>query len=74
MKAERRILAIAAVALALGTAVAYYNTCSLGYDNANIISFNSEELKIFDFNIKYSELEELKEKISKYIPNDFITI
>lgn len=74
MKAERRILAIAAVALALGTAVAYYNTCSLGYDNANIISFNSEELKIFDFNIKYRELEELKEKISKYIPDDFITI
>lgn len=74
MKAERRILAIAVVALALGTAVAYYNTCSLGYDNANIISFNSEELKIFDFNIKYRELEELKEKISKYIPDDFITI
>ena len=46
----------------------------VGYDNANIISFNSEELKIFDFNIKYRELEELKEKISKYIPDDFITI
>lgn len=74
MKTERKILAVAAVALALGTAVAYYNTCSLGYDNANIISFNSEELKIFDFDIKYSELEELKEKISKYIPDDFITI
>ncbi|MGN0524293.1 MAG: hypothetical protein ACI4IG_08465 [Eubacterium sp.] len=74
MKTERRILAIAAVTLALGIAVAYYNTCSLGYDNANIISFNSEELKIFDFVIKYSELEELKEKISKYIPDDFITI
>lgn len=74
MKAERRILAVAALALMLGTAVAYYNTCSLGYDNANIVSFNSEEIKIFDYNIKFSEIEEIKDKISKYIPNDFITI
>lgn len=74
MKAERRILATAALALMLGTAVAYYNTCSLGYDNANIVSFNSEEVKIFDYNIKFSEIEEIKDKISKYIPKDFITI
>lgn len=74
MKAERRILAAAALALMLGTAVAYYNTCSLGYDNANIVSFNSEEIKIFDYNIKFSEIEEIKDKISKYIPKDFITI
>ncbi len=74
MKAERRILAAAALALMLGTAVAYYNTCSLGYDNANIVSFNSEEVKIFDYNIKFSEIEEIKDKISKYIPKDFITI
>ncbi len=74
MKAERRILAAAALALMLGTAVAYYKTCSLGYDNANIVSFNSEEVKIFDYNIKFSEIEEIKDKISKYIPKDFITI
>lgn len=74
MKAERRILAVAAVALAVGTAVAYYNTCSLGYDNANILSFNSEEIRVFDFNIKYSEIKELKERISEYIPDKFITI
>lgn len=74
MKAERRILAAAALALMLGTAVAYYNTCSLGYDNANIVSFNSEEVKIFDYNIKFSEIEEIRDKISKYIPKDFITI
>lgn len=74
MKAERRILAVAALALMLGTAVAYYNTCSLGYDNANIVSFNSEEVKIFDYNIKFSKIEEIKDKISKYIPKDFITI
>ena len=74
MKAERRILATAALVLMLGTAVAYYNTCSLGYDNANIVSFNSEEVKIFDYNIKFSEIEEIKDKISKYIPKDFITI
>lgn len=74
MKAERRILAVATLALMLGTAVAYYNTCSLGYDNANIVSFNSEEVKIFDYNIKFSEIEEIKDKISKYMPKDFITI
>ena len=40
MKKEVRILALATIALAIGITVSYYNTSSLGYDNANIIFFN----------------------------------
>lgn len=74
MKKQIKILAIAVFALCIGTTVAYYNTASLGYDNANIVSFDEEQIKILDFDIKYEEIEQVKEKISKYFPKDFITI
>lgn len=74
MKAVRRILIVSSLALAAGVAVAYYNTASLGYDNANIISFNNEEVQVFDYNIRYKDVEDKIESIRNSIPDDFITI
>lgn len=74
MKKPRRILALASLVLLTGISVAYYNTSSFGYDDANIISINNEEIRVLDLNINYKEIEEEFEKIKKNIPDDFITI
>jgi TPP-dependent 2-oxoacid decarboxylase len=74
MKPIRRILTIATLSLLIGTAVAYYNTSSFGYDDANIISFNNEEVKIFDFDIKYDDVKDKIEKVKQTVPETFITI
>lgn len=74
MKKEAKILAAASLALAVGTAVAYYNTSSFGYDNANIISVTEESVKIFDFDIRYEDLEKSAKKIKEFTPKTFISI
>lgn len=74
MRKVRRILMLASVCLAIGVVIAYYNTSSLGYDNANIISFNNEEINILDYNIKYDDIKNKIEKLKKYTPKDNITI
>ncbi len=74
MKSIIKILTVAAVCLSVGLAVAYYNTSSLGYDNANIISYNDEEVRIFDISINYKELSKKIEKTKNYIPDEFMPI
>ena len=74
MKAVRRILLLSGVVLSIGLAVAYYNTSSLGYDNANIISFNNEEVVVFDINIKYDDVKNKIEKIKQIVPDKYVTI
>lgn len=74
MKRPSRILTLAAFVLVIGVAVAYYNTSSFGYDDANIISFNSEELNLFDYNINFKEVEKKIDKIKEKMPEKYITI
>lgn len=74
MKKERKILATAVLVLSIGTAVAYYNTSSFGYDNANIISVTEDSVQIFDVNIKYEDIEKSAEKIKEITPKRFISI
>lgn len=74
MKAVVKITLACAVCLAIGLGVAYYNTASLGYDNANIISFESDEVKIFDYDIKYEEVRETAERVKNAIPDLYVTI
>lgn len=74
MKKEVRILALATIALAIGITVSYYNTSSLGYDNANIISFDTEKINLFDYHIRYDDIEKYYEKITDYLPKDIIVI
>ena len=74
MKRPAGILTLAAFFLTIGIAIAYYNTSSFGYDDANIISFNSEEINLFDYNIKFEDVEETIEAIKKKMPQTYITI
>lgn len=74
MKKIGSIFMLAAIVLTIGVCVAYYNTSSFGYDNANIISFDDESVKIFDYDIKYKEVKEKINKIEKNMPDEFMTI
>lgn len=74
MKKEGAIIFLAVLILGVGVSIAYYNTSSFGYDNENIVSFNNESVKIFDYNIEYKEIKEKLEEIDNAIPKDFITV
>lgn len=74
MKKTIWILTLATVVLFAGVAVAYYNTSSIGYDNANIVSFNKEQIKVFDYNIEYEKVKDKIEKFEKSLPQEYITI
>lgn len=74
IKKEFRILSIAAVVLIIGIIISYYNTSSLGYDNANIVSFDNEQLNIFDYEIRYEKVKDRYNKVKDYIPNEIIII
>jgi TPP-dependent 2-oxoacid decarboxylase len=74
MKKPRRILTLATLMLLVGITVAYYNTSSFGYDDANIISINNEEVRIFDVTVNYREIEKKFESVKKNMPSDFITV
>ncbi len=69
-----KILFAAAIILSLGIGVAYYNTSTLGYDNANIISFDEEKVNIFDYEIRYKDIKKAEEKIKDLLHDDFIVI
>lgn len=73
-KSVRRILLLAIISLLIGIIIAYYNTSLMGYDNANIISFNNETVRVFDYYINYKDIHEFLEKIDKSFPKDLITI
>lgn len=55
-KSVRVIFFLFSLLLLIGIIIAYYNTASLGYDNANIVSFNNEEIRLFDYVIKYKDI------------------
>lgn len=74
MKKVFKILTLSTFVLVVGLIVAYYNTSSLGYDNANIISFNNEELYLFDYRIVYDDVEKNIETVKETLFTDFISI
>lgn len=74
MKSIIKVLTIAGVCLSIGLFVAYYNTSSLGYDNANIISYNETEVQIFDTTINYKDFFQKLNKVKDFVPNSFLTI
>lgn len=73
-KKSARIIALAIVIFIIGILISYYNTASFGYDNATIISFNSEQINVMDFIIKYDKIALIIEKIKEIPPDYFIAI
>ncbi len=68
------LLLLSGVVLLIGLAVAYYNTASLGYDNANIFSLNDEALRLFDITINFENVRNVLKKIMKTFDFDSIVI
>ena len=61
------ILLLSVVVLLVGIAVAYYNTASLGYDNANLLTVTNESIRFFDITIKYEDIIMIFKKIEKVL-------
>ncbi len=59
------MLLLSVVVLLVGIAVAYYNTASLGYDNANLLTVTNESIRFFDITIKYEDVIMIFKKIEK---------
>lgn len=61
------MLLLSVVVLLVGIAVAYYNTASLGYDNANLLTVTNESIRFFDITIKYEDVIMIFKKIQKVL-------
>lgn len=61
------MLLLSVVVLLVGIAVAYYNTASLGYDNANLLTVSNESIRFFDITIKYEDIIMIFKKIEKVL-------
>lgn len=61
------MLFFSVVVLLVGIAVAYYNTASLGYDNANLLTVTNESIRFFDITIKYEDVIMIFKKIEKVL-------
>jgi hypothetical protein len=61
------MLLLSVVVLLVGIAVAYYNTASLGYDNANLLTVSNESIRFFDITIKYEDVIMIFKKIEKVL-------
>ena len=74
MKKTVAILLSALLVFCAGSAVAYYNTASVGYDNAHLLVFEKEYVQVMDFQIFYSDVAEEFKKLQDLTPDNFITI
>lgn len=74
MKKVFKILVSFSFVLVVGLIVAYYNTSSLGYDNANILTVEVEQVRIFDYNIRYKDVKNAVENAREVLNVDFVSI
>ena len=74
MKKVIIILFTSIICLTVGTVIVYYNTASLGYDNAVLFRSSENEVRIMDFVISKKEAKKRGEEIAKKLKPDFITI
>ncbi len=65
MKRIVLILAVSFIALSAGTVIAYKNTASLGYGEAQLISREGDSVFVMDFEIDLIEIEKETERILK---------
>ncbi len=69
-----RIIMLSIIGLLVGITVAYYNTASLGYDNANIFTYTCDGIRIFDIFINFEEISKIISFLERIVPKVFITI
>lgn len=69
-----RIILLSVLGLLIGITVAYYNTASLGYDNANIFTLYNDSVKIFDIVIYFEDISKIISILKRIVPKVFISI
>ena len=69
-----RIILLSILGLLIGITVAYYNTASLGYDNANIFTLYNDSVKIFDIVINFEDISKIISILKRIVPKVFISI
>ena len=69
-----RIILLSVLGLLIGITIAYYNTASLGYDNANIFTLYSDSVKIFDIVINFEDISKIISILKRIVPKVFISI
>lgn len=58
------------IVFCVGVSVAYYNTRAYGFDkNASIVSKENDGIKVFDFEIKYNDINNYIYKMRKKVSN-----
>lgn len=69
-----RIILLSVLGLLIGITIAYYNTASLGYDNANIFTMYNDSVKIFDIVINFEDISKIISILKRIVPKVFISI
>lgn len=69
-----RIILLSVLGLLIGITIAYYNTASLGYDNANIFTLYNDSVKIFDIVINFEDIFKIISILKRIVPKVFISI
>ena len=69
-----RIILLSVLGLLIGITIAYYNTASLGYDNANIFTLYNDSVKIFDIVINFEDISKIISILKRIVPKAFISI
>ena len=69
-----RIILLSVLGLLIGITIAYYNTASLGYDNANIFTLYNDSVKIFDIVINFEDISKIISILKRIVPKVFIYI
>lgn len=69
-----RIILLSVLGLLIGITIAYYNTASLGYDNANIFTLYNDSVKIFDIVINFEDISKIISIFKRIVPKVFISI
>lgn len=69
-----RIILLSVLGLLIGITIAYYNTASLGYDNANIFTLYNDSVKIFDIVINFEDISNIISILKRIVPKVFISI
>ena len=69
-----RIILLSVLGLLIGITIAYYNTASLGYDNANIFTLYNDSVKIFDIVIYFEDISKIISILKRIVPKVFISV
>lgn len=73
-KVSVRIILLSVLGLLIGITIAYFNTASLGYDNANIFTLYNDSVKIFDIVINFEDISKIISILKRIVPKVFISI